>query len=204
MKSWTSAIGAVACVVLAGGLTACRTEGLGSVPPKLVDLFDQGAPAGVLELEISRAGCITEMEVDIPVEALPEAVKKAAETRAPGAVFTGAEREIQVTGDAWEVKLRHEDRDWEFVIDASGAIRETEKELRREEAPEAVLAAAAAAVPGAVFKSVELIEHGADQEYHVKQTKDGASYKVVLAADGKVKRAVREARAEIEIPLKQG
>ncbi|MBI4879380.1 MAG: hypothetical protein HY812_06925 [Planctomycetes bacterium] len=203
MKSWKSVIGALACVALCGSLTACRTEGLGKVPPKLVELYDQGAPAGVLELEISRSGSIAEMEVDIPVEALPEAVRKAAEARAPGAVITGAEREIQLTGDAWEVKLRHEERDWEFVIDGSGAIRETEKELRREETPEAVLSAAAAAVPGAEFKSVELIEHGPFQEYHVKQTKDGASYKVVLSPDGKVKRAVREARAEIEIPLKQ-
>ena len=42
-----------------------------------------------------------------------------------------------------------------------------------------------------------------ERKAHVKKLKDGASYKIVLARDGTVIRKVREARAEIEIPLER-
>lgn len=198
----TRIIGLAALGSLAVGLTACSDGGMGSVPMGLVELYDMAAPDGVIELELDRNGKIIEMEADIPVASLPAAVKKAAMEKAPGAVITGGEREMQAAGKSWEVKLRWEDRDWEFVIDDNGVIKETEKELQQAEAPAAVLAGANKRVPGAEFKSVEIIERGDVTEYHVKQTKDGASYKIILSADGTVKRAVREARAEIEIPLK--
>ena len=80
---------------------------------------------------------------------------------------------------------------------------ETEKSLTPDEAPAAVLEAAERAVPRSSFKSVEIISHvSGHQEYHVKRTRNGASYKVVLHTDGRVIRKVREHRAEIEIPLK--
>jgi len=201
MKTLRELAGIVGCLLLLLSASACHTCGLGQVPSGLIDLYDHAKPDGLMEIEINRCGCITGMEADIEIDALPEAVRKMALAKAPGAEITGAERELQSGGEAWEVKLRFEDRDWEDVIREDGTVLEVEKELRREEAPAVVLTAAAEAVPGAAFRSVELITHGKQEEYHVKQTRDGASYKIVLAADGRVIRAVREARTEIEIPL---
>jgi hypothetical protein len=177
-------------------LPACQTT-----LPELVELYDMAAPDGMIELELERDGSIREIEADIPIEALPENIKQAALDRAPGAQITGAEREFQGSTRTWEVKLVHEGRAWEFVIDEEGAIRETEKELRPEEAPAAVLQGADLAMPQGIRKSVEEIRRGDVVEYHVKKDQGGASYKIVLDAEGKVTRHVREHRAEIEIPL---
>jgi len=61
--------------------------------------------------------------------------------------------------------------------------------------------AAMKTIPGGVFKSVERIERGDGVTYHVKLLRGGASYKVSLSPEGEVLRRVREAKAEIEIPL---
>ncbi len=192
---------ATACLfLLAVTLTSCGT-GLGCVSPSLVQLYDEAAPNGTIELEINRDGTIREMEADILVANLPEAIRKAVMAKAPGAQITGAEHELMANAEAWEVKLNHQGRAWEYVLDASGTILESEKELKRHEAPGEVLKAADQAVQGGRFKSVEIIMRGDEQEYHVKKIVNGASYKIVLTPDGTVIRKVREARAEIEIPL---
>ncbi|MCA8941849.1 MAG: hypothetical protein KDB80_04750 [Planctomycetes bacterium] len=179
-------------------LTACT--GLGG--PGLVDLYDRAKPDGIIEIEADRNGTIHEMEADIPIADLPPAIRDAALAMKPGGTITGAERELKSAGPGWEVKLTHEGRAWEIVMDDAGNVLETEKELRRDEAPAAVLSAADAAIPGGTFKSIERIEHGTGVEYHVKKMRDGASYKIVLDEAGHVMRKAREARAEIEIPLR--
>ncbi len=180
----------------------CGSPRLGRVPTSVVALYDEAAPDGAMELEIDRDGTIREAEADIPPEALPENVRAAAEAFLPGAVITGAERELTTRGDAWEVKMRHDDRDWELVIDKKGRVMETEKSLGRTEVPHQVLDAADAAVTGGLIQSHEIIERAkGPTEYHVKKSKGGAVYKIVISEDFVVIRKVREARAEIEIPL---
>jgi len=180
---------------------SCQSH-MGRVSASLVKLYDIGDPEGLLELELSRDGTIREMEADIKTEAIPEQIRAAALARAPGGVITGGEHEVH--GETWtyEVKMRYQNRDWEFVIDKKGNVIEMEKELTRDEAPASVLEAAADAIPGSSFKSVELITIGTERYYHVKRMRGKASYKVVLDPSGKVVSKVREARAEIEIPLK--
>ena len=192
--------------VLFGALTAllasCASSGgLGHVPAGAVELYDLCAPGGLMELELARDGSVLEMEADVSPADLPAAVREAALAKLPGASITGAEREIHSDGRFWEVKLAHEGREWELICDDSGKIVETEKGLRRDEAPAAVLQAADRAVAGS-FKSVELIEGRSGTCYHVKKERDGASYKIVLSPEGEVLRKVREQRAEIEIPLR--
>jgi len=195
-------IGIIVLALLVLGLTACQS-GLGKVSPKMVELYDVAAPEGMIEVEINRDGTIREMEADINVADLPAVVKDAALKKAPKAKITGAEREFTGAGPAWEVQLQHEGRNWEYVIDGTGKILETEKELKQSEAPPAVIAASKAAVPGGQFKSVEVITtHDGVTEYHVKKLVEGVSYKIVMAPDGTVKRKVREHKAEIEIPLR--
>jgi uncharacterized membrane protein YkoI len=184
-------------------LGACASGGsLGEVPEDLVDLYDVVRPGGMMELEIDRDGSIREMEADVPVEALPAAVVAAAQARHPGARITGAERELTGDGPGWEVKLELEGRKLELVYDEEGELLETERELRRSEAPNAVLASAMQAIDGGTFISVEMVEQGGTQLYHVKLEKGGVSYKVILTPQGEITRKVREQRAELEIPLR--
>lgn len=185
-------------------LVSCK--GLGHAPDRLVELYDRASPTGIIEIEIDRDGTIREMEAEIPVDDLPERVRSVALAELPGAEITGAEREIQAAGDAWEVKLTHEGRGMELVIDAAGDILETEKELRTDEVPQAVLDGADRAFGEGTRLSVEVIEGVRDgtrfvKEYHVKKRHQEATYKIVLDGDGNAMRVVREARAEIEIPL---
>ena len=116
----------------------------------------------------------------------------------------GAEREISARSDAFEVKLRHEDRVYELVIDRGGKVLESEKSLRPIEYPSEIVQAAHAAFPGGTLASVEVIQIGTETQYHVKKRSDGANYKIVLRRNAELIRVVREARAEIEIPLKDG
>ena len=197
MKKSIGSLAALAVLTLM--LAACRT---GVSTAEVVDLYDEGAEAGGIELEMERDGSIVEAEVDIDVANLPPEIVAAAKARLPGGEITGAEREIQRDTWAWEVKMRQDGRDWEFVIAQDGTIREVERELTADEAPAAVMEAALKATPNSEFKSVELIEHvDGRKEYHVKRTRNGASYKAVLLEDGTITRRVREHRAEIEIPL---
>ncbi len=187
-----------ACLGTLGTLGGC---GLGRISPEIVELYDMADPAGVIEIEVDRDGSIREMEADIDPADLPAAVRAAAMAMAPGGTITGAEREFTLTAPAWEVKIDDAGVAKEFVVDEQGNVIESEREIARAEAPAAVLAAADAAVAGGEFVSVEVIEHGTGTEYHVKKARGGARYKVVVAPDGTVLRAVREQRAEIEIPL---
>lgn len=186
-------------VLVLGALASC--SGLGGVPKSLVDLYDQAKPDGVIEIEIGRDGSIREMEAEIPADDLPPAVRAAMLAQAPQAKVTGAERELQQDGNFWEVKVQKEGRAWEFVFNDRGELIESEQEIDKDQAPAGVLAAADRTVAGGTFKSIERVQRGSETEYHVKKEQDGVSYKVVLAPDGTVKRAVREHRAEIEIPL---
>lgn len=191
-------------VLLLLPLTACQT-GLGGTP-RIVELYDAADPAGVLEIEMHRSGAIREIEAEIPISDLPDAVIQAAQKAAPGGEITGGEREITETGSGWEVQVRNDGADWEFVIDDEGNVLETEEPIGPGDGPAALVDNAAREVPnGGSLKSIERITfHGEVDtlEYHVKFEHNGASYKVVLDEQANVKRAVREQRAEIEIPLR--
>ena len=202
MKPTRTAIALWTLSPLVALLAGCRSEGIGTAPESLVELYDATAPGGGMEIELERNGAIVEMEADVAISELPPPVLEAALAKAPGALITGAEREVNAEGEMWEVKLWHGGRDWEFVVDDDGRVHETEMKLHRFEWPLSILAAADAAVPGGYTKSVEVLEHREHgTSYHVKKEVHGASYKIVLGPDGAVQRKVREQPAEIEIPL---
>lgn len=167
-----------------------------------VELYDMGKADGWMEIEADRDGNIIEMETDIERADLPARVADAARAELPGGTIVGAEYEIVGNVRAYEVKMRHKNRAYEFVFSPEGELVESEKELARPEAPAGVVEAAMAEIEGAQFKSVEIITRNGESSYHVKLTRNGARYKFVVTPDGKVVRGVREAKAEIEIPLK--
>ena len=182
-------------------LAACSTPGDAALPSQLVRLYDEAAPAGLLEIEADRNGTILELEAEIPTSALPEAVVAAAREQLPGAEIVGAEHEFVGDLEGYEVKMRSDGVDYELVLDLDGVLLEKEVAMEPADAPSAVMEGARAAVSGGELKSVERVERTGETEYHVKFQRDGASYKVVLRPDGSVLRRVREARAELEIPL---
>lgn len=194
--------GLLGLVALCVGATACQSPFIGRAPSELIELYDMAAEGGTIEMELKRSGHIVELEADVPISAVPPMVLNAARAKLPAGKITGAERELQARGALWEVKLEVKGRDWELIIDDKGNVLETERELTQAEAPRIVLTNAERLLPGSVFKSVEIIEHANGRtEYHVKRTRNGASYKTVLTPEGTVLRRVREQRAEIEIPL---
>ena len=188
-------------LTMAAAMLACQSPGLGRLPAELVELYDAAAEDGMMEIEANRDGAIIEIEADIPVADLPEEIRAAAKKQLPGGRITGAEIEIVAGRRGYEVKMAKNGVAYEFVFGPDGKLLETERSLKRSEAPAAVLAAAQGAIEGGTFKSVEIIEVGGETLYHVKLMRGGSSYKVELAKDGTIRRAVREARAEIEIPL---
>ena len=179
-------------------MIACASK----LPKEAVELYDMGKPDGWMEIEANRDGKIIEMETDIEISQLPAVVLEAAKKMLPGGLVTGAEKEIVGKTHAYEVKMRKSGVGYEFVFTPEGKLVESEKEISRSDAPKGVVEAGLAAVPGSTFKSVEVIERDGKKTYHVKSTLKGAQYKMVVSPDGKVIRAVREAKAEIEIPLK--
>jgi hypothetical protein len=181
-----------------------RRVDLGRVPIEVVELYDLAATDGVIEIEVDRDGRVREMEADVPLVDVPAIVADAALRHLPAGRVTGAERELTESGAAWEVKLVIEGLAYEVVVDESGRILETERELDPRGVSPVVLATANAAVPGGVLRSVESIERGEALEYHVKKDLLGVTYKIVVGGDGGLLRTVREARAEIEIPVAPG
>lgn len=189
-------------------LAGCQTTGLGDAPRKLVSLYDMAEPAGLIEIELERDGSVREMEAEVPVDALPASVRRAAAEQLPDGQITGGEREITLHGESWEVKMVAGGVDWEFIIDEStGEVHEIEQAIDPADAPDGVVGNAAGVVRSYTgeegsLKSVEKITRHDLVEYHVKRMVNGASYKVIVDANGAVKRTVREHRAEIEVQLR--
>ncbi|MEE8103985.1 MAG: PepSY-like domain-containing protein [Planctomycetota bacterium] len=179
-------------------IAACASR----LPKEAIELYDIGKPDGWMEIEADRDGRIIEIEADIELSQVPKVVMDAAKAALPGGTVTGAEKEIIGKKHAYEVKMTKGSVGYEFVFTPDGTLIESEKEIGRADAPDGVVDAGLAAVPGSEFRSVEVVERYGVSTYHVKSTKNGGRYKMVVTPDGKVIRAVREAKAEIEIPLK--
>lgn len=183
-------------------LSACATSPDPRAPGELVELFDQLAPDGALEIEFERDGRFGDLEAEVPVDTVPDFVRAAVDAAHPGARIVAAEREFQDGAWTWEVGFEDGDGGVQVVVDGTGAILETERELSPSEAPEAVLRAAERAIPSSNLVSLDVVTSESAEEYHVKRERGGARYKVVLTPEGAVLRRVREARAEIEIPVR--
>lgn len=183
------------------GAAGCRSAG--SFPNSVILLYEEGDPSGVLEIEADRQGRILGVEAEIPISAVPAELRERAEREVPGGRITGAEREFIGEVEAFEVQIERDGVAYEIVVDRDGRVVEKEVSLRTDEAPSAVVSAARKSTPDARLVSLERVERLGVEEYHAKLDQDGVSYKVVLRADGSVVRKVREARAEIEIPLRK-
>lgn len=180
-------------------LAACSSTD--RVPDRLLDLLDQTRADGAVEIELDRDGSYRDLEAEVAVERVPPSIVSALVTAFPGAQVTGAEREYQGGAWTWELAFRARGRALQAVISEDGRVLETEEPIALVDAPASVVAASVVLLPASTLASVDRVEGPEGVSYHVKRVRDGARYKVVTRADGTVLRAVREIRAEIEIPL---
>lgn len=196
-------LGAV-LVSAAGAFLAAsqEQEGLGTMPDRLVQLYDEALPSGKMEIELDRNGRMLQVEAEVALDRIPERYRQAALRELPGAQLVGGEHEYAQDGsELWEVQLLDDGRYWELIFDQDGNIFESEREITWDEAPVPVRTTAETSLLGGQLVSIERIRHGDEHEYHVKKMRDGGRYKMVITPEGELKRLVREAMAEIEIPL---
>src|SRR5690606_5695510 len=137
-------------------------------------------------------GSIREMEAQIAMTEVPQICADAAMAFLPAGRVTGAEREITKWGLAYEIGFDLEGWSWEVVVDEKGNIVETEQQIDPRTAPIPVLDAANREIKGGVLRSVEVVTRGGIPIYHVKKDVIGVTYKLEIAADGRIERKVRE------------
>ncbi len=156
----------------------------------------------ILEMAVDEDGMIVEIEYHTTADRLPAAVRSAAEKEMPGGTVVSCEKEYTASGEVrWEMEKSVGGLKKEILFSEDGRVIATEFQIPASSAPRAVLDAADLAVPGGDVTSVEEVKEGGRLEYHVKKTKNGFRYKIVLAPDGALVRALREVPAEVEVPL---
>jgi len=189
---------ALTAVLLGSGCSSAPP--LGSVPPDLVALADRATASSALALEVDRDGAVRSMAVEIPVSALPTAVREAALAAESDSTIVGAGRVARLDGATWEVALLHEGRRVELALTEDGAVREIHRELRRDEVPRSILTAADGAVPGGTFQAFAILHRGSETEYHVDKEVDAAVHRVVVSADGLTRRTLRHVPTTLGFP----
>ena len=83
-----------------------------------------------------------------------------------------------------------------------GTVFRSEIEVLEQDVPRSIRKIAGAALPGAEATKFEEIRE-ADRrliEYHVKLSRDGKRYKLILARAGEFRSLLREIPAEVEVP----
>ena len=189
-------------ICAAGLLAACASSDVGSIPDELIVLSDAAAADGTIELAVERDGEIRQMNATIPVSTLPANVREAALLKFPGAQVTGASREVHPEGDFYEVQVSQAGRAHEIVLDDEANVKTVVRAVDRKDVPQVVVDSADRAVPGGTFTGAEQIERGDETCYRIRKTRDGVAYNVLVKPDGTVERRAREARAQIEVPIK--
>lgn len=208
-RLWTLSAVVVSAVgaFLAAGAQDRGTQDLGTMPQRLVQLYDEAIPSGILEIELDRQGEMIAIEAEIALDQISASLREAALRELPGAQLIGAEHELvqvgQETKELWEVQLIDDGRYWELIFDKDGNVFESEREITWDESPVPVRTTVETTLLGGELVSVEIITRGEEREYHVKKMRDGGRYKMVIDPEGHLQRLVREAVAEVEIPVKR-
>ena len=189
-----------ALAVLSLWLAGCAASPFGPTPGEDVMLV----PAdGRIELGLDRHGRIVEVEYHCRIDDVPPAARRAVEAVLPGGEVVGCEKEYHGSTLYYEIAKRVDGREVEIMVTPDGRVHARELEVPATGVPDAVLEAAAKAVPGGTRTKVEEARDGANNllEYHVKATLAGVAYKAVLTPAGKLLRLLRETTAEVEVPV---
>lgn len=125
-------------------------------------------------------------EETIPINRLPDAVRKAIKKKFPKAEIEKAAKEVEDGVTTYEVMLEVKDRAVDVALKADGTILEIEREIAFDEVPKAVKKKLAAKYPGAKIGKIEEVTKGEDGPVHYEVA---ISHEVVLTAKGKIVKA---------------
>lgn len=185
------------------GLPASAKDGEVRLPELIVSFANDTKPGGALEMELDADGRLWGLEAEIPLDQVPPACLAQAEKVVPGGTSVGAEKEWADGSTYYEVVREKDGVRFEILMKADGTVVGGEEALKPGAAPEAVLKAADAAVPGGtlvVAEKVSGVEARGSDEFHIKKMVDGEVQRISVTPDGKVVRVLRKMKAEVRVP----
>lgn len=149
--------------------------------------YDLSADGAVLKTEVDEEddddeGKEEAEEKAVAFDSLPAPVQKAFKAASGGAAATTATMEREGGIDVYEIEFVKDGVKTSVEASANGAILETERELKPDEAPAGVKEAIQKRFPGAEMKAVEEIT---PIVYEVKLLKDGKVKEVKLNGAGR-------------------
>ena len=169
---------------------------------RLLDTGDALA-AESIELQVTAAGNMGEIEYHIDPMAVPAAVRTAMDELHPGGAYTAAEKEVNDGVLYYELSRTAGGMEVEAMFTPDGRLHSEEVEVAGTAVPEVVRTTAMDARSGAMVTKWEEIRDGDRRvfEYHVKMTSGGKNWKVMVAPSGTLLAIYREIPAEIEVPV---
>jgi hypothetical protein len=165
---------------------------------------DSATTARSLEVQVDGMGRHTEVEYHVSPDAVPAVVRRAMDQLHPGGPYDDAEKESHKGKVYWELSRKVNGMAVEAMFTEDGTLFEEEIQVPMNKVPEVVRDRAMASLGGATATKWEEIRNAKREvvAYHVKMSRGGDKYKVMLGKDGKVEGIVREVPAEIEVPVR--
>jgi len=155
-----------------------------------------------LEFQLNEKGRVDQIEYHIAPAGVPEAVRAAMARLHPDGEITGAEKEWHHGTLYYELTSKKGGLETEVMFYPDGTVFRSEIEVAAEDVPRSIRNIAQAALPGAQATKFEQIREADNRliEYHVKLSRDGKRYKLILARAGEFRSLLREIPAEVEVP----
>ena len=166
--------------------------------------LEDGLAAERIEMQVEACGKPREIEYHVRPESVPGEVRAAMDRLHPGGEATAAEREYEGSTLYWEITKEIDGLEVEAMFLPDGTLHSEELEVAASAVPEAVRAAVAGA-PWGEPDAWEEIRDGERRlvEYHVKTSREGKRYKLLLDPGGALRQVFREVPAEIEVPVEE-
>jgi len=197
----TSAL-AVSLVVVSIERTSAQDARKGT-SKEAVELLRETAMGGECVIEMDGDGGIVALEAGVPLSAVPQVCRDAADKHVPGGKATGAEKEWAGGKHYWEVIKEVDGVRYEILMNPDGSLAGKESALKADAAPAAVVESAKKAVGGGelvVCEEVSGPEAAYGEDYHVKLRVEGEVLRVSVKKDGTVVRTLRKMKAEVRVP----
>lgn len=192
---------------LVASSVGCATapRGPGAIDGRLL-ASAQAADAREVELHFDEDGVAAKISVEHEgAAAAPEAVRKLAESKWPGATLTDYELELyRDVGLVHEVEIKTADgKECEVSMTDGGALRYTECEVAPASLPAPVTAAIAAAAPGPEVTEAELRQVADGSEHYRVEVKSGGRvFYLRIKADGTLLGKAVRLKAEVTVPVR--
>jgi hypothetical protein len=178
--------------VVAVTFPACASSGWSSMDALVAES---------VEMQVTDLGQMAEVEYHIRPDQVPAVVRQSMDKLHPGGPYTGAEKEYEGGSLFYELTRPVGGMEIEAMFTPEGKLHSEEIEVSQNKVPTVVQNRAKNAIAGATITKWEEIRDGEQllREYHVKMTKGGMKYKVMITPTGRLVAVYREIPAEIEV-----